>query len=62
MNNSFNILKMNGSTLIIEEMGKFSLFDYNINVGFKIVTYVLVNYDKCKMQFLSNGFTMLKVK
>jgi hypothetical protein len=61
VNNSFNILKLNGSTLIIEDMGKISLFDYNINVGFLIVTYFLVNYDKCKMQFLSNGFNMLKV-
>jgi hypothetical protein len=33
----------------------------NINVGFLIVTFVLINYSKCKMQLLSNGkFNMLK--
>jgi hypothetical protein len=49
MNNDFNILKMNGSTLIIEEMWKKSLIHFNINVGFKIVTCDLINYGKCKM-------------
>jgi len=33
----------------------------NRNVGFKIVTCVLINYGKCKMQPLSNGFNMLKI-
>ncbi len=33
----------------------------NINVGFKIVTCVLINYGKCKMQLINNGFNMLKV-
>jgi hypothetical protein len=46
--------------LIIEEMWKNSLIHSNINVGFKIVTCVLINCNKCKMQFLNNGFNMLK--
>jgi len=29
--------------------------------GFKIVTCVLINYGKCKMQFLNNGFNMFKI-
>ncbi len=56
MNTDFNILKVNGSThvhmLIIEKMWKKSLIHFNINVGFKIVICVLINYDKCKMQLL----------
>jgi hypothetical protein len=52
---------MNGSTLIIEKMSKKSLIDSNINVGTKIVSCFLINYDKYKMQLLSNGFNMLKV-
>jgi len=34
VNNGFNILKVNGSTLIIEKMWKKSLVHSNINVGF----------------------------
>ncbi len=34
MSNDFNILKVNGLTLIIEEMWKKSLIHSNINVGF----------------------------
>ncbi len=30
-------------------------------MGFKIVTCRLINYHKCKIQLLSNGFNMLKV-
>jgi hypothetical protein len=59
--NDFNILKVNGSTLIIEKMFKKSLIQLNINMGFLIVTFVLINYGKCKMQLLTNGFSMLKV-
>jgi hypothetical protein len=63
--NGFNTLKMNGSThvhmLIIEEIWKKSLIHFNINVGFLIVTCVLINYHKCKMQFLNNDFNMLKL-
>jgi hypothetical protein len=44
VNNSFNILKVNGSSLIIEDMWKKSWFHFNINVGFLIVTYVLIDY------------------
>ncbi len=29
--------------------------------GFKIITCVLINYGKCKMQLLGNGFNMLNV-
>ncbi len=61
MNNGFGILKVNGLILIIEEMWSKSLIHLNINVEFKIVTCVLINYGKCKMQLLSNGFSMLKV-
>jgi hypothetical protein len=34
VNNGFNILKVNGSILIIEKMWKKSLIHSNINVGF----------------------------
>ncbi len=30
-------------------------------MGFLIVICVLINYGKCKMQFVNNGFNMLKV-
>jgi hypothetical protein len=59
--NDFNILKMNSSTLIIDEMWKKSSIHPNINVRFKIVTCVLIKYGKCKMQLLSNDFNMLKI-
>jgi hypothetical protein len=52
---------VNGSILIIEEMWKNSLIHFNINVGFKIITCLIINYGKCKMQLLNNGFDMLKV-
>ncbi len=42
-------------------MWKISQIHYNINVGFKIVTCVLIDYGKCKMQLVNNGFNMLKV-
>ncbi len=65
VNNDFNILNVNGLThvhmLMIEKMWKKSLIHSNINVGSLIVTCVLINYGKCKMQFMSNGFNMLKV-
>jgi hypothetical protein len=60
MNNNFNILKVNGSTLMIEEMWKKSIIHSNIIVGFKIVTCVLINHGKYKMQFISNDFNLLK--
>ncbi len=49
MSNGFNILKVNDSTLIIEKIFKKLLIHFNINVGFKIVTCVLINYGKCKI-------------
>jgi hypothetical protein len=63
--NGFNILNVNGLThvhiLIIEEIWKKSLIHSNINVGSLIIICVLINYGKCKMQLMSNGFNMLKV-
>jgi hypothetical protein len=62
VSNDLNILKVNVSIhvhmLIIEEMWKKSLIHSNLNVGFQIITCVLI---KCKMQLMSNGFNMLKV-
>jgi hypothetical protein len=55
------MLKVNDSVLIIENMWKKSLIYSNIYVGFKIVACVLINYGKCNIQFLNNGFNMLKV-
>jgi hypothetical protein len=54
----FNTLKVNGSTLIIEKMWKKSLIHSNINVGLKIITCILIDYDKCKMKLLNNGFNI----
>jgi hypothetical protein len=45
----------------LEEMWKNPLIHSNINVGFRIVTCVLINYSKCKMKLLYNGFNMLKI-
>ncbi len=61
VNNGFNVLKVNNSILIIKEMWKKSQIHSNIDVGFKIVTCDLIDYGKCKMQLLNNGFNMLKV-
>jgi hypothetical protein len=51
VNIDFNILEVNGSThvhmLIIEKIRKKSFIRCNINVGFYIITCVLINYDKC---------------
>jgi hypothetical protein len=55
------MLKVNYSTLIIENMWKKSLIYSNIYVGFKFVACVLINYGKCNIQLLNNGFNMLKV-
>ncbi len=52
MKYDLNIWIMNGSTLIIEKMFLKSLIHSNINVGFQILTCVLINYGKCKMQLL----------
>jgi hypothetical protein len=56
VNNDFNILKVNNSIhvhmLMIEKMWKKSRIHSNINLGFKIVPCVLINYYKCKMQLL----------
>jgi hypothetical protein len=49
VNNDFNILKVNGSIMIIEDKWKKTLIHFNINVGFLIVTCVLTNYGMCKM-------------
>jgi hypothetical protein len=52
--NGFNILKVNGSILIIEIMWKKSLIHFSINVGFLLFTCVLIDYGKYKMQLLKN--------
>ncbi len=49
VSNGFNILKVNGSILIIDKMWKKSLIHSNVNVEFKILACVLINYDKYKM-------------
>jgi len=49
MSNGFNILKMSGSILIIEKMWKKSSIHSNMNVGFLIITCVLMNYNKCRI-------------
>ncbi len=49
MNNGFNILKVNGSTLIIEQMWKKSLIHSNISVGLKQFACALINFDTYKM-------------
>jgi hypothetical protein len=63
MNNNFNILKLNGlirvHMLIIEKMWKKPLIHSNINLRFWIITYVLINYDKFKMQHTNNGFNFV---
>jgi hypothetical protein len=56
VNNGLNILKVNGSTLIIGKMWKKSLLHSNINVGFEIATCVLINYGKCKMQIMVSTY------
>jgi len=61
LSNDFNILKVNGSILIIEKMWKKSLIYFNINVGFLIITCVLINYGNGKMQLISNGFNLMKI-
>ncbi len=53
---------MNGSIhvhmLIIEEMWNNFINSLYYKCGFKIVTCALINYGKCKMQLLNNGFNM----
>jgi hypothetical protein len=61
MNTGYNILKVTSSTLIIEFFKKKSLIQSNINVGFLIVTCVLIDCGKCKMQLLSNGLNIFKI-
>ncbi len=65
LNNGFNKFKVDDlihiKMLIVQKMWKKSWIHSNINVGFLLVTCVLINYDKCKMQLLNNGFNMLKI-
>ncbi len=47
VNNNFNTLKVNGLTLIIEEMWKKkNLNSFQYKHGFEIVTWILINYGK----------------
>ncbi len=64
MNNGFNILnvnvKFNSCTHVDNWRDVKKLINSNINVGFLIIICVLINYDKCKMKLINNGFNMLK--
>jgi hypothetical protein len=62
LNISFNILKADGLIHVhVLIMWIKTLTHSNINVWSSIVTCVLINYNKCTMQFINNGFNMLKV-
>jgi hypothetical protein len=64
LDNGFNKLKVDDSThvnmLIVQEMWKNSL-NHSIIIAKYWVACVLVYYNKCKMQFVSNGFNILRV-
>jgi len=64
LNNGFNKLKVNDSThvkmMIVQEMKDISLNHSSIIAKY-LVACVLVFYNKCKMQFLTNNFNILKV-
>ncbi len=64
LNNGFNKLKVNDSThvkmMIVQEMKNISLNHSSIIAKY-LVACVLVFYNKCKMQFLTNNFNILKV-
>jgi hypothetical protein len=64
LNSGFNKLKVNDSThvkmMIVEEMRKISLNHLSIIAKY-LVTCVLLFFNKCKMQFLTNSFNILKV-
>jgi hypothetical protein len=64
LNNNFNKLKVSDSThvkmLIVQEMWKDSV-NYSSIVTKYWVACILVYYNKCKMQFVNNGFNILKV-
>ncbi len=64
MNNGFNKLKVNDSTyvkmLIVQEMWKYSL-NHSNKIAKYWITCVLIYYNKCKMQFLSDDFNILKM-
>ncbi len=64
LNSGFNKLKVNDSIhvkiLIVQKMWKFSLNHSSIITKYWVVC-VLVYYDKCKIQFVSNGFNILKM-
>jgi hypothetical protein len=44
--------------LIVQEMWKKSLINFNITMG--LLMCVLINYGNCKMQLLNNGLNILK--
>jgi hypothetical protein len=64
LNNGFNKLKVDDSThvkmLIVQKMWKFSLNHSSI-IAKDWVACVSIYYNKWKMQFVSNGFKILKV-
>jgi hypothetical protein len=64
MNSDFNKLKVNNSThvkmLIIQEMCFFLLNHSSVIVKYWVAC-VFVCHNKCKMQFVSNHFNILKM-
>ncbi len=65
MNNGFNKFKVDDSThvkmLIIRKMWEKSLSDSNI-IAKHSTPCVSIHFNKCKMQFMNNGFDILNVK
>jgi hypothetical protein len=64
LNNDFNKFNVNDLThvkmLIVQWMWKNSL-NHSIIITKYWITCVLLYYNTCKMQFVSNGFNILKV-
>ncbi len=64
LNSGFNKLIVNDSThvkmMIVQKMRKNSL-NYSSIITKTLIPCVLVFYNKCKMQFLTNGYNILKV-
>ncbi len=65
LNNGFNKFKVDDSTLvkmlIVQKMWKNSLNHSNI-IANHWITCVSIYFNKCKMQFMNNGFNILNVK
>ncbi len=61
LNNGFNKLKVDDSihVTIVQKLWKFSL-NYSNIISECWITHVLIYSNKCKMQFVNNGFNILK--